>query len=289
MLITIFTPAYNRGYLLQRLYESLCNQQLQNFEWVIVDDGSSDDTELVVNSFIVENKIKITYHKQTNSGKHIAINKGAEIAKGELFFIVDSDDYLTGNATKIIAEKYQSIANDKSYAGLSGRKGYSETEYIGSQVKHKDIHSNALDFRYIYKIEGDMAEVIRTEVIRKYPFPVIPNEKFCTEGLLWFRVALEYKFLWFDNIIYIAEYLEGGLSDNIFKIRKNSPGYSTLFYSELSKMPVPISQKIKAGINYWRFAKFSKDSFIDKFSKISPLLSLVSLPASLIFLIKDSK
>lgn len=289
MLITIFTPAYNRGYLLGRLYQSLLTQKLQNFEWVIVDDGSSDDTQDVIESFISENRLQITYYKQTNSGKHIAINKGVEIAKGKLFFIVDSDDYLTNKATQIIAEKYKNIEDNPLFAGISGRKGYSETEYIGSQEKYDDIHSNALDFRYVHNKKGDMAEVIKTDIIRQYPFPIIKGEKFCTEGLLWFRVALKYKFLWFDNIIYIAEYLEGGLSDNIFKIRKNSPEYAILFYSELSKMPVSLIQKIKAATNYWRFAKFSKKTFIEKWSKINPLLSVIGLPLSLIFLIKDTK
>ncbi|MDM1556708.1 MULTISPECIES: glycosyltransferase family A protein [Chryseobacterium] len=288
MLITIFTPAYNRASLLKRLYDSLCRQEAQNFEWVVVDDGSSDNTEAVVKSFMDENIIKITYHKQTNAGKHIAINKGAELANGELFFIVDSDDYLTDDATKIIVQKYKEVEGDERYAGISGRKGYSETEFIGSQEEFNDIHANALDFRYTHGMKGDMAEVIRTEVIRKFPFPV-KNEKFCTEGVLWFRVALEYKFLWFNKIIYIAEYLEGGLSNNIFKIRKNSPEYATLFYSELSKMPVPVVQKVKASMNYWRFAKFSPKTFSEKWNNMNPLLSLIGLPLSLIFLIKDPK
>lgn len=288
MLLTIFTPAYNRAHLLKRLYESLRNQQLQNFEWVIVDDGSSDDTEQVVKNFISENKISITYHKQTNTGKHIAINKGAEIAKGKLFFIVDSDDYLTEDATIIISEKYKLIENKEEYAGISGRKGYSKTKFIGSQQTYQDLHANALDFRYRYKIKGDMAEVIRTDILRQYPFPVIENEKFCTEGMMWFKVALKYKFLWFCDIIYIAEYLEGGLTHNNIKIRKNSPEYSILFYSNLAKMPIPLIEKIKATINFWRFANYSKKSFTDKFKMTHPILSLFTLPIGLLFKIKDN-
>ncbi|CEJ70996.1 GalNAc(5)-diNAcBac-PP-undecaprenol beta-1,3-glucosyltransferase [Chryseobacterium oranimense G311] len=289
MLLTIFTPTYNRGYLLKRLYDSLCQQKLQNFEWVIVDDGSSDDTRNIVEDFQKQGKVPIHYHKQTNSGKHIAINQGALMAKGKLFFIVDSDDYLTEDATTVIADKYKLIEDNELYAGLSGRRGYSKTQYIGTQDDYNDIHANALDFRFRMKIQGDMAEIIRTDVLRNYPFPYIDGERFCTEGILWYNVALQYKFLWFSDIIYIGEYLEGGLTDNNFKIRKNSPEYTLLFYSEFSKMPIPFIQKIKANINYWRFARFSKKSFSYKWKKVNPLFSLIGFPISLYFLIKESE
>ncbi|AZA48832.1 glycosyltransferase family 2 protein [Chryseobacterium carnipullorum] len=288
MLLTIFTPTYNRGYLLQRLYESLCQQKVQNFEWVIVDDGSSDDTQNIVEEFQKHGNIPMHYHKQANAGKHIAINQGALIAEGKLFFIVDSDDYLTEDATAIIADKYKLIENNESYAGLSGRIGYSKTQYIGSQNTYEDIHANALDFRFRMKIQGDMAEIIRTDILREYPFPSIDGERFCTEGVLWYNVALKYKFLWFSDIIYIAEYLEGGLTYNNFKIRKNSPEYTLLFYSDFSRMPIPLLQKIKANINYWRFARFSKRTFLNKWKEVNPLLSLIGFPVSLYFFIKES-
>ena len=96
-LITIFTPTYNRAYTLPKLYESLKIQTNQNFDWVIVDDGSTDDTEVLIKSFIDEGIIKITYIKQKNQGKHIAINTGVTLAKGDFFIVIDSDDYLLEN------------------------------------------------------------------------------------------------------------------------------------------------------------------------------------------------
>lgn len=289
MLITVFTPAYNRASLLPRLYQSLLSQEVKNFEWVVVDDGSTDNTLAVMQNIINESKIKVTYYKQANSGKHIAINKGAELANGELFFIVDSDDYLVNNATQIIANKYEEIKDDPTYAGVSGRKGYSENDFIGTASKYADLHANALDFRYQHGIKGDMAEVIKTSILREFPFPVVSGEKFCTEAVLWFRVAEKYKFLWFCEIIYIAEYLEGGLSNNIFKIRKNSPIYTTMFYRLLEKMDIPMLQKIKANTNYWRFAKYLKIPFHKKISQVNIFYSLIGLPASLFFLIKDTE
>ncbi|MDY3479734.1 glycosyltransferase family 2 protein [Riemerella anatipestifer] len=286
MLVTIFTPAYNRAHLLPRLYESLCRQTCHDFEWVVVDDGSSDSTEEVMEKFKTEGKIPITFFSQKNSGKHMTINKGSDLAKGELFFIVDSDDFLLPQAVEKIVGRYSAIRGNSEFAGLSFRKGYGEDRFIGSGY-FDDIEASAIDFRYRHRIKGDMAEIIKTEVLRAYKFPIIENERFCTEGLLWFRVAERYRFLWISEIIYIAEYLEGGLSDTIFKIRKNSPGYSTLFYSELEKMRIPLLQRVKANINFWRFAKYLKVPFLEKFKRVNPIYSLVGLPFSLLFLIKD--
>lgn len=288
-LISIFTPAYNRASLLPRLYESLKTQHVNNFEWIIVDDGSADDTEAVVHTFVEENVIPIRYIKKENEGKHLAINKGVELAKGELFFIVDSDDYLTPDATQLIANYYPKIKHSDDFAGMSFRRGTSPTTYIGTNRTFDDIEASAFDFRYHYQIDGDMAEVFKTSVLRQYPFPKFLGEKFCTEGLVWNRIALKYQLLWTSHIIYIGEYLAGGLTDNNFIIRKNSPKTSTFFYSELSRMPIPFTQKIRAGINYWRFSRFVNKPFLEKWNEVNPLYSIIALPLSLIFFIRDKK
>jgi glycosyltransferase involved in cell wall biosynthesis len=124
MLITVFTPTYNRAKLLKRLYDSLCVQTFTDIEWLIIDDGSVDNTEKIVNGFIAENKIGIRYIKQRNGGKHRAINHGVREAKGELFFIVDSDDWLPEDSLETINKYYQGIKDDKSFAGISGLDGF---------------------------------------------------------------------------------------------------------------------------------------------------------------------
>lgn len=289
MLITIFTPAYNRAKLLTRLYESLIVQTLQDFEWVIVDDGSLDNTENTVKEFIEESKITIVYFKQENSGKHIAINKGVNLAKGELFFIVDSDDFLPRNALEIIIEKYNSYKNIEDIAGVCGRKGFSKDKVIGNNSVNNDIFCNSLDIRYKHNVKGDLSEVIKTDVLRQFPFPKINDEKFLTEGLVWFRIAKKYKFLFFSDIVYIAEYQDDGLSKASFNIRKCSPEGAILFYKELQSMPIPIIQKIRANINYWRFARYSKRSFTSLIKDVNPLFTVFGLVLSIVFFIKDPK
>ena len=118
MFLTIFTPTYNRAYILPNLYESLVNQTSKDFEWVIVDDGSTDETESIVKKWIAESRICIKYIKQENQGKHIAINTGTEHADGELFFIVDSDDSLKNHAVSTISEFWMSNNDHDSAAAL---------------------------------------------------------------------------------------------------------------------------------------------------------------------------
>lgn len=131
MKITVFTPTYNRGYLLGKLYESLLKQTNTDFEWLIIDDGSNDNTSNIINKFIDDDKIRIRYFYQENCGKHRAINKGLDIAEGELFFIVDSDDTLIPAAIELVLEKYKSVENCPEFAGISFNKGYSEKEIVG--------------------------------------------------------------------------------------------------------------------------------------------------------------
>jgi glycosyltransferase involved in cell wall biosynthesis len=254
-----------------------------------VDDGSVDNTGELIQSFINENKIRIRYIKQENGGKHLAINKGVPEARGELFFIVDSDDYLVENAIERVNYHYAHIKGKEDFAGICGCRAYFSGEKIGGKAGFTVLDCNSLDFRYRYKMRGDMAEVFRTEILKQYPFPEIAGEKFCPESLVWNRIAVKYKLRWFNENIYLCEYLPDGLTSKIFEVRKKSPKASVLYYSELEKMPVPFIQKVKANINYWRFAKYFKQSFMQKLKKANPFISLFGLPLSIVFLLTDKK
>ncbi len=252
-MVTVFTPTYNRAYSLPRLYNSLCKQTCKDFEWLIVDDGSSDDTEKLISNYLNENIIPIRYYKQLNGGKHRAINHGVRRAKGELFFIVDSDDWLADNAIERILLRYQGIKNNSDFAGVCGLRVYPSGTKIGGENNFGILDCTSLDFRYKYNVSGDMAEVIRTDILKKYPFPEFKNEKFCPEALIWNRIALKYKLRYFYERIYICEYLPDGLTSKITRIRHLSPKASTLYYSEFTKMPIPRLHRIKGAINFWRF------------------------------------
>jgi glycosyltransferase involved in cell wall biosynthesis len=287
--ITVFTPTYNRAYRLKKLYQSLAEQTFKNFEWVIIDDGSIDETEDIVSSFQLENNIQIQYIKQENGGKHRAINKGLEFAKGALFFIVDSDDRLPFNALEIIIRNYDQIKNNTNVAGVVGRKAYFDKQKVGSQDKFDSLITDALSIRYKENLQGDLAEVFKTEILKTFVFPEISNEKFCPEALIWNRIAQKYKLLYFDESIYECEYLEDGLTAKITKIRMQSPKASMLHYAELEHYKIPWIQKVKANINFWRFSFTGTYTVFQNLNKVAILNSIFGLPLGFFMALNDKR
>lgn len=279
MLITVFTSTYNRARLLHRLYNSLKQQSFKDFEWLIVDDGSLDNTKEIINTFIAEGILDIKYVYQENGGKHRAINRGSQMARGELFFIVDSDDYLVVDSLSTIKEYYCQIRYDNKFAGVCGLKCYDDGIPTGGFMSQEFMDRNPLNREY----KGDMAEIIRTDIIRRFQFPDFPGEKFCPEALLWYRISKDYILRYFNKNIYICEYLEDGLSNAIVRIRMQSPKYASLASQVCLSMDIPIKKKIKESINFWRFYLHIKDK---QFPKI-PFYSWFLLPLGFFMLIKD--
>lgn len=253
LLITVFTPTYNREQLLTRLFNSLREQTFKDFEWLIVDDGSTDNTHDVAQKFVEEGIVPIKYVFKRNGGKHRAINEGVKHAKGELFFIVDSDDMLPPDALKRVAEVYGQIKDDRNYGGVAGVDAYPDGGIVGSGLPASVIDCNSIDIRTKYHVTGDLSEVFRTDVMREFPFPEIEGEKFCPEVLVWNRIARKYKLRYFNEAIYIAEYQPEGLTARIVEIRMKSPIASTTCYAEMVSLNIPFNDKVKAAINYWRF------------------------------------
>lgn len=254
--ITILTPTYNRASLLPRLFDSLLRQTSKDFEWIVVDDGSTDDTREVVANLKEKcgGAFPMGYVYKANGGKHMAINIGAERARGELLFIADSDDLLTDDALETVANSWHDISDDKSFAGIAGLDIAMDTrEVIGSGLPQEHIDCNAIDIRYRHHVTGDMKEVFRTEVLREFPFPEFAGERFCPEQLVWFRMARRYRLRYINKPIYIADYQPDGITAGITRARMKSPSASMLTYAELAECPVPFMARVKAAINFWRF------------------------------------
>lgn len=254
--ITILTPTYNRASLLPRLFDSLLRQTSKDFEWIVVDDGSTDDTREVVANLKEKcgGAFPMGYVYKANGGKHMAINIGAERARGELLFIADSDDLLTDDALETVANSWHDISDDKSFAGIAGLDIAMDTrEVIGSGLPQEHIDCNAIDIRYRHHVTGDMKEVFRTEVLREFPFPEFAGERFCPEQLVWFRMARRYRLRYINKPIYIADYQPDGITAGITRARMRNPSASMLTYAELTECPVPFLVKVKAAINFWRF------------------------------------
>lgn len=224
--ITVFTPTYNRAYILSNLYESLKRQSFHNFEWLIIDDGSTDNTEKLVESWKDQSDFfSIRYYKQENGGKCRAINRALDLAQGELFFTVDSDDYLTDDALQKLSSWQKDLPENEKYCGIAGNLGISLNETTNTLFKNEYYEGTFLD-RYTV-VDGERAIALYTEVHRKYKYPEFQDERFMTEAVVWNRMAKDgYKIRFYNDIIWIYEYKEDGLtkSGNTIFI-KNPQGY----------------------------------------------------------------
>lgn len=284
-LITVFTPTYNRAYTLGRLYNSLLNQTNKDFEWLIVDDGSTDNTKALIQSFIDDNKINITYFYKPNGGKHTAINSGVDTARGEFFFIVDSDDYLLNSATEDIYMQLEKIRGREKFAGISGVKVLSDMKTIGKEMCENIIETDLITFRNKMGIKGDRAEVFYTHILRKYKFPVFEDTKFCSEGVVFNKIANDgFLLRFFNTPLTICEYLPDGLSFNHYKRNKNNIKSTMLCYEELFSYRLDMFFKIKTCINYWRYSFFSERKFFENM-KAMHYWGVLLYPAGLLFMI----
>jgi len=284
--VTVFTPAYNRARYLGSLYESLIEQHFSDFEWVIVDDGSTDGTQEMAARFMAEEKIAIRYHYQENAGKHVAINRGVQLAKGELFFIVDSDDTLTTDALWVVFQQWQTVLNlpnASKFAGVCGLRIHMDGTVIGGDVDYETLDVSPVDYRFKFHYKGDRAEVIRTNVMRQYPYPQIAGERFCADAVVWNRIGQSYLLRYFNEGIYVCEYLQGGITDTSVRLRKSSPKSACLYYAEMVGLPgLTRFQRLKATINFWRFAVYDLDnSFVVKKRMIHSNWSFLMYPVAL--------
>ena len=215
MMITVFTPTYNRGLFLRRLYGSLLEQTTYDFEWIVVDDESTDDTQLFLEKVRnMNDPFPIRTFRQKHGGKHRAINLALDHAKGDYFFIVDSDDWLPNNAIALLTKWLKEIEGIPHLCGVAGQKALADGKPVGSSFACDEAFIDASNFeRKKLHIEGDKAEVFETEVLRAHPFPEFDGEFFVTEAVCWNAIAADgYKLRWYQEPIYYCEYLEDGLT-----------------------------------------------------------------------------
>ncbi|MGV4535861.1 glycosyltransferase family 2 protein [Ornithobacterium rhinotracheale] len=286
--ISIITPTYNRANLLARVFDSLQNQESKDFEWIVIDDGSTDNTDELIKTFS-PNGFDLSYYKKTNGGKHTALNFGIKKANGDYIILLDSDDYLTSNAISFVSDKIKEIKDKEKTVGIAGRRIYKNGKIVGTE-NFDHINTSSLNIKYKYNVTGDLVEVFSKKVLLEFPFPEIEGEKFCPEALVWNRISQKYNLDFYNYGFYVTEYLPGGLTDKIVKIRMNSPKASMIHYSELASYDIPLKEKIKATINFWRFSFNDKDwSFKNKLSRVNFLYSLVGFPLGFAMYLNDRR
>lgn len=289
MLLTIFTPIFNRVEYIDRLFLTLDKQEVKNFEWIIIDDGSVENIENKVKKNLqVKHDFPITFLKQKNSGKQRAINKAVSMAKGKYFFILDSDDLLFTYTTKKIENWCKDIESQRDYKKFAGVSGLGITptkKLLGGTGNGKKVIDATNIQRGNYNLWGDMAEVYKTSILRKYPFFVFEGETFISEAVVWNKVAADgYKIRWHMEPIYIGEYLSDGLTRN--SIKRDATNFKGLIYfTNQSLKLLPFKEKINVLIHYVDVCDYKKMSN----EEISKYVDLKANEVRLVKLIKKAK
>lgn len=240
MKVSIVTPSYNRGSYLIELYKSLIIQTNFNFEWIIVDDGSTDSTKSIIESFLLDNQIKIYYFSKPNAGKHTAINYILNKNKilNDLVFFVDSDDTLKENAIELILKNFDNIKNKELFSGLCFQRINKKTNKFMCKNFPEHIYDSDI-FTLIkkYKVYGDKAEVFFKKDLINYRFPEIKGEKLFSELYIWMELTRKKKMRFINEGIYYCEYLEEGYTKNFNKILKNNLIGMSMYYKKIIAEP----------------------------------------------------
>lgn len=265
-ILTVFTPTYNRAYTLHLCYESLKRQISGDFVWLIIDDGSTDNTKELVDSWIVEGIVPIRYYYQQNQGMHGAHNTAYELTETELNVCIDSDDYMAEDAIeKIIAVWKQN--GDSKYAGIIALNATKDGKVIGTELPKDKTNITLTDF-YANGGQGDKKLVYRTDIMKKYPpYPIFEGEKYVGLSYKYVLADQEYTLLIMNEIVCIVEYMTDGSSRNMMsQYRKNPRGFAE-FRKRLMKYSPNFKSKFRHCIHYVSSSIMLKNY---KFIKESP-------------------
>lgn len=279
MTLTVFTPTYNRATMLSRLYDSLRSQTCLDFEWLIIDDGSSDDTCASVQSMIKEAPFSVRYQYKENGGKHTAYNLGLEMAEGEWFFCVDSDDYLAQDAVEKILSAITELGKNQ---GIVAYKQDTNGKRL-SDAFPKDLRfSRFCEMSLRHGCRGEFSLIFPVETARKYPFPVFARERFVTESVVYDRISEACEMLLLPQVVTICEYQTDGYSQNANAVMaKNPNGFCLYFMQRIDIVPSWLSRLVCAG-KYWCFRLIAKNKDL-RYRGKNRFLCALGLPVGLIF------
>ena len=261
-LISIVTPTYNRARLLERLFASLKEQSFQDFEWIVIDDGSTDDTRAVVERMARVAPFPVRYFWKTNGGTHTAVNMSYPLAVGELLLVVDSDDRCAPDGLAFMADKWRELS--PKYPDLLGIVTSSMTEQgepIGNAFPVDGYVGHLYEVYDRWRIWGDRWNLQLTKILRQFPAPTREGQRLCPEGLVLNRMSLLYREAFFNRATRIHEFEPDGYTANIDRVRVNSAGLFKLYYDEYLDLHVSMRSRLKAACNLTRCAVHDRSLF----------------------------
>ena len=284
--LTILTPTFNLSKLLVNLFKSLQEQTCKDFVWVVVDDGSEDDTETVVRDLACgELLFKIQFFKKKNGGKHTAINYGIAKIDTELTMIVDSDDMLAADAVETILNVHRKYGDNKKIGSYSFLRCYKNGMPV-VPIEGNEFIDNYIQYRIKENHPGDMAEVFMTQILRQYPFPEFAGEKFISEDVVWIEIGKSFDTVYLNKSIYICEYLDGGLTANDKPMKFASPLGSMLRGKQLMLRQNGLMVNIKGAIIYNCYAHVNQtNEKILLESNYEKVLVMLMKPLGMLFLL----
>ena len=260
VMITVLTPIYNRRNFLKTLYKSLLLQTSYDFEWLIIDDGSNDNPEEVVQEFMTNSPFSISFKRKENGGKHTALNYSHHFIKGELTFVVDSDDTLVPQAIETICSDWESYKNNDSIWGLVYQRGVSENSPFNERLKFNGEIGNWIDVMVNAKHAGGTCEIVRTDLFTACKFPEFDGERFVGESFLWMELSKRRNACFSNKILYLVNFQKNGLTNAGRKFRLQNPngGYihACLFFDKRVRFSIKLKYAILA-VCYSRLLKKS--------------------------------
>ncbi|PGM59115.1 glycosyltransferase family 2 protein [Bacillus sp. AFS053548] len=263
--LTVFTPTFNRAYCLHNCYESLKNQTCKEFIWLIIDDGSTDNTKELVEGWIEENKIEIMYYWQKNQGMHGAHNTAYKKIVTELNVCIDSDDYMPLDAVEKIIEYWNQFGND-NVSGIIGLDAYSDGKIIGTKLPVNRKQSRLFDLYNKFGVTGDKKLVYRTELTKEFPYPLFKNERYVGLAYKYHMLDKQYEMLLMNEILCYVEYLADGSSLNMLSQYIINPNGFAFYRKEMMKLPFASQLfKFRQAIHYVSSSIMSRNwSFLDE-------------------------
>lgn len=280
MYFTVFTPTYNRAYILGKAYQSLVNQTFKDFRWVIVDDGSQDNTEELVNVWKQEAEIDILYIKQENKGRFSAYNTAMPYFEGELVTFLDSDDRMKPEALEEFKKAWEE--RDKNFVpvpiGIIYYMEKQDGKIHGNELP--DLYCDYLtNIRGKYKVNGDKGQVYRRATIENYPYPVFSGEKFIGDSLIFNRMSKQGGMIVLKKSLYVREYPEDSLTKNIDRVHYHSPRGMALYYKEtMSYYKEYLTRKINCAMKYVAFSRIAHQKIFTEDLDSKTFVVLMYLP-----------
>lgn len=258
MTITILTPTYNREEGIKTLWKALQNQTVKDFEWLVVDDGSTDNTRGLIKQLQTESDFSIRYIYKDNGGKHTALNRGIDSSESELIFIVDSDDLVTEDAVDLILKFHKKYRDQPDICGYAFLRAFPDGRINGKEFVPNEMIASYIDARINREDTlADKAEVFKAHCLKEFPFPEYPGERFLGEDLVWMRMARKYKMVHVNQVIYVGNYMEDGLTNNRRKHNIASPVGCMHRAEEFMEPDLKLKYRIKGGLQYMIYGRFA--------------------------------